>query len=167
MHVFFSVLRALKHFLNATSDTLKFLNFASLEFLVNLEEDNLERWLSLDQVHDLEVLLIELGLGLIGKQLHLLSYLLVDHDDSSNCVEAEDPAEELLEGPNDLKEENEDSLCISSFESDFHLLIQGWWGLVATGHLEGLHEKLHQITSNKPVKSVWIIDSHMKDLVDH
>lgn len=103
------VVRVLKHLLDAASDTLVLPLLVLPDVLVDLEEDHFECWLLLNKVQDLEILLIELGLRLVAEQFEVLGGLLIVLDHSCSRVQAENYAKDLLEGPNHLEEEHEDS----------------------------------------------------------
>lgn len=66
-----------EHLLDSTQSCLVFLFLISSEFFINLEENDLEWVLFLQQIHNLEVLLIELCLRLQDQKFEDLHDLLI------------------------------------------------------------------------------------------
>jgi len=81
------------------------------DFLIDLEENDFEGVLLLQQVHDLEVLLIELGFRLQNELFHDLHYVFVRLHSFSNGEQEEDEAKDDVEGPDKLQKE--DINCLS------------------------------------------------------
>ena len=102
------------------------------DIFVNLEEDDLEGWLVLDQVQDLEVLFVELGLGLGDQQVEIHGDFFDSLDGFGNGVEAKYHAEYLLKCPHSNEEEFENVFLCRSLNSLNHVGIKSWWSLVAT-----------------------------------
>jgi len=69
------------------------------KILVNLEIDDLELRLTLHEVQNLEVFLIEFGQSLELKEYQTLHCSLVWLNGSGNKIETENSTDKLLEGP--------------------------------------------------------------------
>ena len=78
------------------------------KILVNLEIDDLELRLTLHEVQNLEVFLIEFGQSLELKKYQNLHCSLVWLNGSGNKIETENSTDKLLEGPDKLQEEHEE-----------------------------------------------------------
>lgn len=104
------VLRIHNHLFDAVQRSNVLLVLVPSDFLIDLEENNFESVLLLKQIHDLEVLLVELGLRLQNELLHDLHHVFVRLHSFTNGEEEEDDAEDDVEGPYKLQKEDIDCL---------------------------------------------------------
>ena len=135
------VFRLRDEFLESFSGTFESSDLFMHNILVNLEIDDLELRLTLHEVENLEVFLIEFCQSLELKQWQNLHCSLVWLNDFYDGKETKNSTDELLEGPDKLQEEHEERFCRSlSMQSLLETHIQCWWRFISRRQLCCLHK---------------------------
>lgn len=141
LHVCLAVIWVDEHLFNAANRSLVLLVLRLSNVFVKLEENYLERMLLLQKIHNLKVLLVKFGLGLVDQEVENLHDFLIRGHALGHHEQRENTTKEHLKCPYDFKEEDEDGLwrrrCV---QSQLHFIVESWWSLISSWQLNCLHK---------------------------